>query len=146
MGQPLSKQLYAPELCKRVLVQRKMTCLTTGDNAVDEVSKCTLSDWRWLVILVTCSGPSSATRPMLSRSTCRLASFLSNVETGEKRYHHPSQNGFIFDQPLVVADEADLRRVLQCVDRRIGCSTSDGIRSLRSMVTSFQVTSLSSIQ
>ena len=40
---------------------------------------------------------------------------LSNVETGEKRYYYPSQNGFIFDQPLVVADEADLKRVLQRV-------------------------------
>ena len=37
---------------------------------------------------------------------------LSNVETGEKRYYNPSQNGLIFDQPLVVMDEADLRRVL----------------------------------
>ena len=40
---------------------------------------------------------------------------LSNVETGEKRYYYPSQNGLIFDQPLVVADEADLQRVLQRV-------------------------------
>jgi len=41
---------------------------------------------------------------------------LSNVETGEKRYYYPSQNGFIFEQPLVVvADEADLRRELQRV-------------------------------
>ena len=38
---------------------------------------------------------------------------LSNVETGEKRYYYPSQNGLIFDQPLVVADEADLQRLLQ---------------------------------
>ena len=40
---------------------------------------------------------------------------LSNVETGEKRYYYPSQNSLIFDQPLVVADEADLERVLQRV-------------------------------
>ena len=40
---------------------------------------------------------------------------LSNVETGEKRYYYPSQNGLIFDHPLVVADEADLERVLQRV-------------------------------
>ena len=40
---------------------------------------------------------------------------LSNVETGEKRYYYPSQNGLIFDQPLVVADKADLERVLQRV-------------------------------
>ena len=40
---------------------------------------------------------------------------LNNVETGETRYSYPSQNGFIFDEPLVVADEADLRRVLQRV-------------------------------
>ena len=40
---------------------------------------------------------------------------LSNVKTREKRYYYPSQNGLIFDQPLVVADEADLQRVLQCV-------------------------------
>ena len=38
---------------------------------------------------------------------------LSNVEKGEKRYYYPSQNGLIFDQPLVVADEADLQTVLQ---------------------------------
>ena len=37
---------------------------------------------------------------------------LSNVETGEMRYYYPSQNGLIFDHPLVVADEADLQRVL----------------------------------
>ena len=40
---------------------------------------------------------------------------LSNVETGEKQYYYPLQNGLIFDQPLVVADEADLERVLQHV-------------------------------
>ena len=40
---------------------------------------------------------------------------LSNVETGEKRYYYPSQNGWIFDQSLVVADEADLEIVLQRV-------------------------------
>ena len=40
---------------------------------------------------------------------------LSNVEIGEKRYYYPSQNGLIFDQQLVVADEADLERVLQRV-------------------------------
>ena len=40
---------------------------------------------------------------------------LSNVETGEKRYYYPSQNGLIFGQPLVVADEADLERLLQRV-------------------------------
>ena len=40
---------------------------------------------------------------------------LGNVETGETRYYYPSQNGFIFDQPLVVADEADLQSVLQHV-------------------------------
>ena len=50
---------------------------------------------------------------------------LSNVETGEKRYYYPLQNGLIYDQPLVVADEADLQRVLQLVGRRIGSSTSD---------------------
>ena len=38
---------------------------------------------------------------------------LSNVEKGEKRYYYPSQNGLILDEPLVVADEADLQRVLQ---------------------------------
>ena len=40
---------------------------------------------------------------------------LSNVETGEKRYYYPSQNGLVLDQPLVVANKADLRRVLQRV-------------------------------
>ena len=40
---------------------------------------------------------------------------LSNVDTGEKRYYYPSQNGLIFDHPLVVADKADLQRVLQRV-------------------------------
>jgi len=38
---------------------------------------------------------------------------LSNAETGEKRYYW--QNGLVFDQPLVVADEADPWRVLQRV-------------------------------
>ena len=42
---------------------------------------------------------------------------LSNDETGEKRYYYPSQNGFIFDQPLGVADEADLQRVLQYIQQ-----------------------------
>jgi len=41
---------------------------------------------------------------------------LSNVKTGEKRYYYPSQNGLVFDQLLVVADKADLKRVL----RRVG--------------------------
>ena len=36
---------------------------------------------------------------------------LSNVETSERRYYYPSQNGLIFDHPLVVADEADLQKV-----------------------------------
>ena len=40
---------------------------------------------------------------------------LSNIKTGEKRYYYPSQNGLIFDHPLVVADEADLQEVLQHV-------------------------------
>ena len=40
---------------------------------------------------------------------------LSNIKTGEKRYYYPSQNGLIFDHPLVVADEADLQKVLQRV-------------------------------
>ena len=38
---------------------------------------------------------------------------LSNIYTGEKRYYYLSQNGLIFDHPLVVADEADLQRVMQ---------------------------------
>ena len=42
---------------------------------------------------------------------------LSNVETGEKQYYYLLQNGLIFDQPLVVADEADLERVLQHVGK-----------------------------
>ena len=54
--------------------------------------------------LRTCCGPSSAPKEMPSRSTWRLA-----------LYYYPSQNGLIFDQPLVVADEADLQRVLQRV-------------------------------
>ena len=40
---------------------------------------------------------------------------LSNVETREKQYYYPLQNGLIFNQPLVVADEADLERMLQHV-------------------------------
>jgi len=40
---------------------------------------------------------------------------LSNVKPREKRYYYPSQNGLVFDQPLVVANEADLRGVLQRV-------------------------------
>ena len=37
---------------------------------------------------------------------------FNNVETCEKRYYYSSQNGFMFDQPLGVADEDDLQRVL----------------------------------
>ena len=44
-----------------------------------------------------------------------LAFGLSNVDTGENQYYYPSQNGLIFDHPLVVADEADLEKVLQRV-------------------------------
>ena len=44
-----------------------------------------------------------------------FAFIFNNVETGEMRYFYPSRNGLIFDQPLVVADEADLQRVLQRV-------------------------------
>ena len=40
---------------------------------------------------------------------------LSNVETDERRYYYPSQNGLIFNHPLVVANEADLQKVLQRV-------------------------------
>ena len=40
---------------------------------------------------------------------------LSNVKTGEKQYYYPLQNGMVFNQPLVVAYEADLRGVLQHV-------------------------------
>ena len=48
---------------------------------------------------------------------------LSNVETGEKRYYYPSQNGFIFDQSPVVADEVDLWKCFSVWGRRIGSST-----------------------
>ena len=44
-----------------------------------------------------------------------FGSILNNVNTGEKRYYYPSQNGLVFDQPLVVVDKADLPRVLQRV-------------------------------
>ena len=40
-------------------------------NGVEGVSWCTVGDWRRLVTLGTCCGPSSAARKMLSRSTCR---------------------------------------------------------------------------
>lgn len=49
--------------------------------------------------------------------TCKIkitfGFILRNVETEEKRYYYPLQNGFIFGQPLGVADEDDLQRVLQ---------------------------------
>lgn len=41
---------------------------------------------------------------------------LSNIKTGEKRYYYPSQNGFIFDELLEVANEDDQQRVLQHVE------------------------------
>lgn len=34
------------------------------------------------------------------RKALSFGFILSNVETGEKRYYYPSQNGLIFDQPL----------------------------------------------
>ena len=36
-------------------------------NVVDNLSKCTLTVWRRIVTLVTCSRPSSVTKEMLSR-------------------------------------------------------------------------------
>ncbi len=37
---------------------------------------------------------------------------LQNVENGEVRYYYPSQNGFIFDSPVLVANHEDLDGVL----------------------------------
>lgn len=39
----------------------------------------------------------------------------SNIKIRDKRYYYPSQNGLVLDQPPVVANKADLRRVLQRV-------------------------------
>ena len=44
-------------------------------NGAANASECTLSDWRRLVTLPTCCGPSSAPKKMHSRSTWRLALF-----------------------------------------------------------------------
>ena len=50
---------------------------------------------------------------------------LSNLETGEKRYYYPSQNGFIFDQPLVMATRRIQRECCSAWGRWIGSSRSD---------------------
>ena len=57
-------------------------------------------------------------KTMFSRETNNSFGFiLSNVKKGERRYYYPSQNGFIFNQPLLVAEENDLLRVLQRVGK-----------------------------
>ena len=86
-------------------------------HVVNNLCRYTLSDWRRLLTLVACFRPSSAPPKNAFKIKMLFGLILSNVETGEKRYYYPSQNGFIFDQPLGVADEADLQRVLQYIQQ-----------------------------
>ena len=38
---------------------------------------------------------------------------LKNEETGEVRYYYPSQNGFLFDAPFLIANDADLETFVE---------------------------------
>ena len=40
---------------------------------------------------------------------------LRNSETGEVRYYYPSQNGFVFQEPLLIANHEDLENLLKKV-------------------------------
>ena len=40
---------------------------------------------------------------------------LKNNETGEVRYYYPSQNGFVFQEPLLIANQEDLENLLNKV-------------------------------
>ena len=40
---------------------------------------------------------------------------LKNSETGEVCYYYPSQNGFVFQEPLLIANQEDLENLLQKV-------------------------------
>ena len=40
---------------------------------------------------------------------------LKNNETGEVRYYYPSQNGFVFQEPLLITNHEDLENLLQKV-------------------------------
>ena len=40
---------------------------------------------------------------------------LKNNETGEVRYYYPSQNGFVFQEPILIANHEDLENLLQKV-------------------------------
>ncbi|KAJ7365748.1 hypothetical protein OS493_002464 [Desmophyllum pertusum] len=42
---------------------------------------------------------------------------LKNVETGEVRYFYPSQNGFVFDAPFLITNDADLDAFLEKIKR-----------------------------
>ena len=40
---------------------------------------------------------------------------LRNSETGEVRYYYPSQNGFLYEEPVLISNEEDLKNLLQKV-------------------------------
>lgn len=57
------------------------------DIVPENISKCTLCNWR-RIVAVTCFTPSSAPKEILLKKTS-FGFILSNVETGEKRYYYP---------------------------------------------------------
>ena len=38
---------------------------------------------------------------------------LRNTETGEVKYYYPSQNGFLYEEPVLISNEEDLNRFLE---------------------------------
>ena len=38
---------------------------------------------------------------------------LRNTETGEVKYYYPSQNGFLYEEPILISNEEDLNRFLE---------------------------------
>ena len=64
--------------------------------------------------LVTCCGASSAPKKCV-QDQHGVWLYFEQRRNRRKAILLPSQNGLIFNQPLVVADEADLQRVLQRV-------------------------------
>ena len=46
-----------------------------------------------------------------------LGFILNNIETGELRFFHPSQNSLIFDQPKMLDTEADYKSLLEDLEQ-----------------------------
>ena len=43
---------------------------------------------------------------------------LKNRNTGEMRYYYPSQNGYIFDKPVVISNEQELEELIESMEAR----------------------------